>query len=122
METKIGFSRPGPDGFAISMAAFCALAEVQAKMKAARIQVPRKTLCLLPIPKGRLPAQGCEGRATLGSIALENQPRRGCVLKCLALGRNRFGAEVHPVGNSQGSAFLATLGFEAESLRDSLAV
>src|SRR5438128_546178 len=74
-----------------------------------------------PIPTGLCPpAQGCEERATLGKGAKEIGNPNGVV----ALGRgdyrrNPVGVGVVRTWFSQGSSFLATLGFESESLWDS---
>ena len=80
----------------------------------------------LPIPKGLRPkAQGCEERATLGKRIRKTKPRRGFGFgECALRVERRWG----PVGVvvlrasyllTQGSSFLATLGFVAESLWDS---
>ena len=75
-----------------------------------------------PIPKGlRLKAQGCEERATLGWCGNEHrQPQRGCApIRNGPLTRTTAHDGRNPVGVvnslptfSQGSSFLATLGFE----------
>src|SRR5438034_7276638 len=76
------------------------------------------------IPKGlRPPAQGCEERATLGHRPTRHQPQRGCgnslfVWRSCDVGHNRWGCNFLPTF-SQGSSFLATLGFRAESRWDS---
>src|SRR5207248_3092311 len=75
------------------------------------------------IPKGfRNEAQGCEERATLGSrVQIDDNPER-----VVAHGNGsatrpqpRWGSET-PATFTQGSSSLATLGFVAESLWDSL--
>ena len=73
-----------------------------------------------PIPKGLRPkAQGCEERATLGNRLAKQQPQRGCDPRCT------FTKAETPLGFylsdplPQGSSFLATLGFVAESRWDS---
>ena len=78
---------------------------------------------MLSIPKGFRPkAQGCEERATLGKTRLEISNPNG-----VAALRRRFVSDHcrNPVGvgdfystPTQGSSFLATLGFETESLWD----
>jgi len=71
------------------------------------------------IPKGlRPPAQGCEERATLGKRKDDHQPQRGCDPNAQP-GRNPVGVDAMFPAISQGSSFLATLGFGAESLWDS---
>src|SRR6266567_3400301 len=82
----------------------------------------RQTL-LERIPKGfRNKAQGCEERATLGkgggqcfTTPTGLWPRYAAI----AVGRNPFRVVVDQHARSQGSSFLATLGFGAESLWDS---
>ena len=71
-----------------------------------------------PIPTGLRPlAQGCEARATLGKVRFESQPQRGCV------GPRSRGATPLALSDyfqfTQGSSFLATLGFGPESRWDS---
>src|SRR6266571_4850346 len=81
--------------------------------------------CSLPassIPKGlRNKAQGCEERATLGKVTDGSQPQRGCgkVLFPLSSATTLSGLSPMWSAFSQGSSFLATLGFVAESLWDS---
>src|SRR5947207_4527480 len=75
-----------------------------------------------PIPTGlRLPAQGCEERATLGKPAKHPQPQRGCG-PCPFFS-SQDAATLSGLYSlcyfSQGSSFLATLGFGSESLWDS---
>src|SRR5439155_26136244 len=75
-----------------------------------------------PIPKGlRPPAQGCEERATLGTRKNDHQPQRGCDPNAQP-GRNPVGVDAMFRAISQGSSFLATLGFGSESLWDSQSV
>src|SRR5437762_14332187 len=74
------------------------------------------------IPKGlRNKAQGCEERATLGKATDDSQPQRGCgmVLFPWSSATTLSGLSVMWRASSQGSSFLATLGFVAESLLDS---
>src|SRR6185369_4897702 len=74
----------------------------------------------LPIPKGLRPkAQGCEERATLGQRTRKTKPQRGfgfgeCTPRVATPLGLFFCAPV-----TQGSSFLATLGFIAESRWDS---
>jgi hypothetical protein len=71
------------------------------------------------IPKGLCPpAQGCEGRATLGRCPEISQPRWGCAA-AVPTDHNPDGVAGVWRWFSQGSSFLATLGFAAESLWDS---
>jgi Tol biopolymer transport system component len=85
----------------------------------------RRCICNgFSIPKGlHHSAQGCEERATLGGLAADDQPRRGCALvrhRAFDTGsHNPFGVEVAFYTNSQGSSFLATLGYATESRWDS---
>jgi hypothetical protein len=83
---------------------------------------------ILPIPKGlRPPAQGCEERATLGQRNKYHQPQRGCAgfpgrsnhQRDSVEDTTHFGVDVKSTSVTQGSSFLATLGFGAESLWDS---
>ena len=70
------------------------------------------------IPKGfRPPAQGCEERATLGHRGQSSQPQRGCVPRG-AKAATPLGL-LHGDAGSQGSSFLALLGFDTESGWDS---
>ncbi len=79
-----------------------------------------------PTPKGLWPpAQGCEARATLGGQSWNGfNPERvvllpWCITSENKLGHNPFRVAALLATISQGSSFLATLGFEAESLWDS---
>ena len=80
---------------------------------------------LQPIPTGlRPPAQGCEERATLGERIQMGTNPNGVVANPARVGRNRHGRNRVAVGNilrmlTQGSSFLATLGFGTESRWDS---
>src|SRR6266576_290579 len=74
------------------------------------------------IPKGlRNKAQGCEERATLGKASEGSQPQRGCgiVLYPSSSATTLSGLPSMWRAFSQGSSFLAPLGFIAESLWDS---
>jgi len=81
--------------------------------------------CSLPassIPTGLCnSAQGCEERATLGKGTEDSQPQRGCGTVLFPWSPATTLSGLYPVWRafSQGSSFLATLGFVAESLRDS---
>src|SRR5436309_1390396 len=75
----------------------------------------------LPIPKGLRPkAQGCEARATLGVRRKKTTTPTGLRLRALRSSETkpRWGF-VFLCQSSQGSSFLATLGFVAESRWDS---
>src|SRR5213592_526848 len=69
------------------------------------------------IPKGLCPpAQGCEERATLGHRPTKHQPQSGCgnsvfVWRSCDVGHNPVGVGDFIPTFSQGSSFLATLGF-----------
>src|SRR5258706_15909373 len=74
------------------------------------------------MPKGlRNKAQGCEERATLGKVTDNSQPQRGCGMVVFPWSSATTLSGLSPMGDafSQGSSFLATLGFVAESLWDS---
>src|SRR5262245_19941675 len=74
------------------------------------------------IPKGlRNKAKGCEERATLGKVTDDTQPQRGCGMVLFPLSSATTLSGLSPMRRafSQGSSFLATLGFVAESLWDS---
>src|SRR6266851_5664527 len=81
--------------------------------------------CSLPassIPKGLCnSAQGCEERATLGKATDDSQPQRGCGMVLFPWASVTTLSGLSPMWRafSQGSSFLATLGFVAESLWDS---
>ncbi len=83
------------------------------------------TLHAIPIPKGlRPPAQGCEERATLGKGSTEAPTLKGLWQAHAGSDVGRDGITTLSGLNSrrrltQGSSFLATLGFGAESLWDS---
>src|SRR6476620_8950527 len=82
----------------------------------------RCTLRVSSIPKGlRNKAQGCEERATLGKGTDDSQPQRGCGRVLFPWSSATTLSGLSPVWRafSQGSSFLATLGFVAESLWDS---
>ena len=71
------------------------------------------------IPKGlRPPAQGCDEEATLGHRPI-NDSNRNAVVAAVATTPLELGEFLAFV--SQGSSFVATLGFEPESLWDSRA-
>src|SRR5438874_2055667 len=71
------------------------------------------------IPKGlRPPAQGCEGRATLGVGPKVLSTPTGLWPSTAVDATTPLGLRIALTG-FQGSSFLATLGFEAESLWDS---
>src|SRR5258706_348255 len=73
----------------------------------------------LRIPKGfRLKAQGWRAAPTLGRRCHMAQPQRGCGTTQRAVA-TPLGVETHSGPISQGSSFLATLGFVPESLWDS---
>src|SRR5437879_8045717 len=77
---------------------------------------------LSSIPKGlRNKAQGCEERATLGKETDDSQPQRGCGMVLFPWSSATTLSGLFPMSRafSQGSSFLATLGFIAESLWDS---
>ncbi len=85
-----------------------------------RLVITHKSACGFSIPKGLCPpAQGCEGRATLG----QSQPIRptptGLRLGRRRKGRNPVGVGKRPGAFTQGSSSLATLGSGPESLWDS---
>src|SRR5204862_3000142 len=87
------------------------------KTPASRCSLPR-----MFNPKGlRNKAQGCEERATLGKVTDDSQPQRGCgmVLFPWSPATTLSGLSAMWRAFSQGSSFLATLGFVAESLWDS---
>src|SRR5437899_13095310 len=80
-----------------------------------------RRICGSAIPKGlRNKAQGCEERPTLGVGPNGVQLQRGCGRAEWSLPRrNPFRVVSDSRTFSQGSSFLATLGFVAESLWDS---
>src|SRR5712691_5310134 len=81
-----------------------------------------QTCSVSSIPKGlRNKAQGCEERATLGKVTDGSQPQRGCGMVLFPLSSATTLSGLSPMWGafSQGSSFLATLGFVAESLWDS---
>ena len=100
--------------------------EMTRRLPPSDITVPEPcTLDGSSIPRGLSPpAQGCEGRATLGNRAKENQPCKGCGAVSLYAGmkgwHNPVRVDITRPRQTQGSSSLATLGFVAESLRDSL--
>ena len=76
------------------------------------------------IPTGFWPkAQGCEARATLGRRSVNPINRNAVVAKMnreveTEVGLNPVGVEIHFDAVSQGSSFLATLGWKTQSLWD----
>src|SRR5882724_9777894 len=82
----------------------------------------RCSLSVSSIPKGLCnSAQGCEERATLGKATDDSQPQRGCGIALFPRSSATTLSGLSPMSRafSQGSSFLATLGFIAESLWDS---
>src|SRR6476661_3886019 len=91
--------------------------ELRAKAPASHCSLPASS-----IPKGlRNKAQGCEERATLGKVTGDSQPQRGCGMVLFPWSSATTLSGLSPMWRafSQGSSFLATLGFVAESLWDS---
>src|SRR2546426_3633274 len=85
----------------------------------------RCSLHAIPIPRGlRPPAQGCEERATLGQGSTDAPTLKGLWQAHAGSDVRKHGATTLSGLNSrrhltQGSSFLATLGFGPESLWDS---
>src|SRR6266705_1039393 len=102
--------------------------KVETHRYVARVSGERKSAglpCTLPvssIPTGLCnSAQGCEERATLGKETDDSQPQRGCGMVLFPSSSATTLSGLSPMWRafSQGSSFLATLGFVAESLWDS---
>src|SRR6266446_3344396 len=88
----------------------------------AKAPASRCSLLASSIPKGLCnSAQGCEERATLGKATDDSQPQRGCGMVLFPWSSATTLSGLSPMWRtfSQGSSFLATLGFVAESLWDS---
>src|SRR6266436_1095500 len=94
-------------------------------MKIDEVRRAPASRCSLPvssIPKGLCnSAQGCEERATLGKGTDDSQPQQGCGRVLFPWSSATTLSGLSPIWGafSQGSSFLATLGFIAESLWDS---
>src|SRR5437868_7014253 len=83
------------------------------------VMAPLGSRAAFAIPRGLcISAQGCERRATLGSKATVFQPQRGCVIARQVVAATPLGLFA-TYFVTQGSSFLATLGYTTESLRDS---
>src|ERR1051326_1986261 len=78
-----------------------------------------REMCVRRIPEGfRRPAQGCEERATLGQSFGKAHNPQGVAPRFVDTGHNPFRV-AHPCAPySQGSSFLATLGWRTQSLWD----
>src|SRR6266550_2650034 len=74
------------------------------------------SICLSGVWRAKAPASRYSGKVTVDS-----QPQRGCGMVLFPLSSATTLSGLSPMRRafSQGSSFLATLGFVAESLRDS---